>query len=156
MKVTGYAYPWDVLEPVSSTGRPNWGWTRSRSPWPTGAATPWSRRQTAVLARHAALYRPLRGSAWSRLRPGVPDWEDSPDAAGAIERLNAAGIPAAAWLVLTHDSRLGAKFPQLAVRNCFGERYPGALCPAQEEVRTLRGELGRGIPGGAGRFLGRP
>ncbi|MFD2416305.1 hypothetical protein [Amycolatopsis pigmentata] len=51
--------------------------------------------------------------------------------------------------MLTHDSRLGERFPDIAVRNCFGESYPWALCPAHEEVRayaaTLTAESLRGL-----------
>jgi hypothetical protein len=37
--------------------------------------------------------------------------------------------------VLTHNTRLGRACPDVAVVNCFGERYPYALCPANPEVR---------------------
>ena len=53
----------------------------------------------------------------------------------AAEMLAAAGIPVNAWMVLAHNSRLGLAFAELTVLNCFGERYPYALCPAQPEVR---------------------
>ncbi|TVT54442.1 hypothetical protein FNH05_10415, partial [Amycolatopsis rhizosphaerae] len=145
MKVVGYAYPWDVAEPgfverVRELGVDEVAVAVSYHS--ARAATPWSRERTAVLARHAALYRPVREGAWGRLRPGVPDWVESPDAAGeAIALLGEAGIPAAAWLVLTHDSRLGTEFPELTVRNCFGERYPWALCPSQGEVRAYAAAL---------------
>jgi hypothetical protein len=66
-----------------------------------------------------------------------------------VRLLNAAGIPAAAWLVLTHNSVLGHAFPEVAVRNCFGESYPWALCPARPAVReyaaTLTAECLRGL-----------
>jgi hypothetical protein len=91
------------------------------------AATPWSPERTSVVARHAALYRPVREEAWrgAELRPAAPDWVGTPDSAGeAVRVLNAAGIPAAAWVVLTHNSLLGTEFPEFAVRNCFGEVYP--------------------------------
>src|SRR5205823_2910117 len=64
------------------------------------------------------------------------------DSAGeAVAELNRAGVPAAAWLVLTHDSRLGLRFPDVAVRNCFGESYPWALCPSHDEVREYAARL---------------
>lgn len=139
MKVTGYAYPWDVAEPgfvdrVRELGVDEVAVAVAYHS--TRAATPWSRDRTAVLARHAAFYRPVREARWSRLRPRRPDWVGAADSAGeAVALLNEAGMPAAAWLVLTHSSVLGAQFPGLTVRNCFGERYPWALCPSQQEVR---------------------
>jgi hypothetical protein len=97
-----------------------------------------------VIARYAAFYRPVRDEAWdgALLRPTAPDWVDGPDSAGdAVRVLTAAGIPAAAWIVLTHNSLLGSGYPELSVRNCFGEVYPWALCPAQEAVRAYAAAL---------------
>ncbi|HET6503315.1 MAG TPA: hypothetical protein VFG87_21405 [Amycolatopsis sp.] len=146
MQVTGYAYSWNVVEEPGFADR-----VRELgvdevavavSYHSTRAATPWSAERTAVPARHAALYRPVREEVWGRLRPGVPDWVRSPNSAGeAVAALDREGVSAAAWLVLTHDSRLGGRFPDVAVRNCFGESYPWALCPAHEEVREYAARL---------------
>lgn len=154
MKVTGYAYPWNVVEePGFAERTAGLGIDEvavAVAYHSTRAATPWSRVRTTVAARHAALYRPVRDRVWGRLRPGVPDWVLSPDSAGeAVAAVNEAGLAAAAWLVLTHDSRLGNRFPDIAVRNCFGESYPWALCPSHEEVRayaaTVTAESLRGL-----------
>jgi hypothetical protein len=106
-----------------------------------------------VDATHAALYRPVRESVWAgrRLRPGIARWVDTPDPFGtAATALRAAGLPVGAWIVLTHSTRLGTSHPELAVTNCFGERYGYALCPAHEEVReyaaTLAAEAVREAP----------
>jgi hypothetical protein len=40
------------------------------------------------------------------------------------------------WLVLLHNSRLGALHPQSTVRNAFGDRYIYTLCPSAPEVRA--------------------
>jgi hypothetical protein len=154
MRVTGYAYPWDVLAPGFVERAAELGVDEvavAMAYHSVRAATPWSACRTAVVARHAALYRPLRNT-WdgARLRPSTPDWVDARDSAGdAVRLLNAAGIPAAAWLVLTHNSLLGNDVPEVAVRDCFGEIYPWALCPAQPAVReyaaTLTAECLRGL-----------
>jgi hypothetical protein len=154
MKVTGYAYPWDVPEPGFVERAAELGVDEvavALSYHSARAATPWSADRTAVVARHSALYRPVRDT-WdgALLRPSTPDWTDAPDSAGdAVRLLNAAGIPAAAWLVFTHNSLLGNGVPDVAVRNCFGEIYPWALCPAQPAVReyaaTLTAECLRGL-----------
>ncbi|MFD8500898.1 hypothetical protein [Amycolatopsis sp. NPDC059657] len=147
MRVTGYAYSWDVL------GDPGFV-ERARdlgvdevavavSYHSARASTPWSQEHTAVVARHAALYRPVREEAWrgAKLRPAAPEWDPGDAAGDAVRVLNAAGIPAAAWIVLTHNSLLGTEFPELTVRNCFGELYPWALCPSQPEVREYAATL---------------
>ncbi len=148
MRVVGYAYPWDVLDAPGFVARARETGVDevavAVSYHSARAATPWSPTGTSVLARHAALYRPVREEAWraAALRPAAADWVAGPDSAGdAVRALNAAGVPAAAWIVLTHNSRLGTAFPHLAVRNCFGEGYPWALCPAQPEVRAYAATL---------------
>lgn len=143
MRVTGYSYPWDVgpefVERARDLGVDEVAVAVSYHS--ARAATPWSKQGTAVIARHAALYRPIRGE-WGALRPASADWVGSADSAGdAIRELAAAGVAAAAWLVLTHNSLLGTEFPDCAVQNCFGETYPWALCPAQEEVRAFAARL---------------
>ena len=155
MNVVGYAYPWDVTEPgfvdrVKAAGVDEVAVATSYHS--TRAATPWSTSSSAVSATHAAFYRPQREEAWGGrvLRPGTPEWLPDPDSAGtAITRLLDAGLPASAWVVLTHDSRLGAQHPDLTVRNCLGESYPWALCPSRPAVRehaaTLTAESVRGL-----------
>ncbi|GAA5156639.1 hypothetical protein [Amycolatopsis dongchuanensis] len=154
MRVVAYAYPWDVTTPGFLDRARELGVDEvavAVSYHSARAATPWSRTGSAVHARHAAFYRPVREGVWGRLVPATPDWVDSPDSAGeAVALLADAGIHAAAWLVLTHNSLLGERFPELTVRNCFGERYPWALCPSHEEVRayaaTLVEEALAGLP----------
>jgi hypothetical protein len=148
MRVVGYAYPWDILDAPGFVDRARElevdEVAVAVSYHSARAATPWSQSGTSVVARHAALYRPVREEAWrdAKLRPAAPDWTSVPDSAGdAVRALNAAGIPAAAWIVLTHNSQLGTEFPQFAVRNCFGESYPWALCPSQPEVQAYAATL---------------
>ena len=155
MKVVGYAYPWDVPAPGFTERAHGLGVDEvavAVAYHSARAATPWSPDGTSVIARHAALYRPVRAEVWDGrvLSPVAPDWVNGPDSAGdAVRVLNVAGIPAAAWIVLTHTSLLGTAHPEFAVRNCFGEAYPWALCPAQEAVRsyaaTVTAESLRGL-----------
>ncbi|UJW28230.1 hypothetical protein L3Q67_23390 [Saccharothrix sp. AJ9571] len=146
MRVTGYAYPWDVLDTPGFTERAAElevdEVAVAVSYHSARAATPWSATTSSVIARHAAFYRPIKDSAWGRLRPAAPDWTTAEDSAGdAVRALGEAGIPAAAWLVFTHNSLLGTEHPEVAVRNCFGEVYPWALCPAREEVREYAAKV---------------
>ncbi|MER5865019.1 hypothetical protein [Kitasatospora sp. NPDC002040] len=160
MTVSAHAYPWDVLgdpafaDRVHSTGLD--AVTLAVSYHSTRAATPQHPSRRLVDARYAALYRPVRPTAWAgrRLAPLGPDWMAEDDPAGAaIEALTAAGVPVNAWVVLAHNSRLGLLAPESTVVNCYGERYPYALCPSRPEVRehcgTLAVEALRGLPAGA-------
>jgi len=145
--VTGHAYPWDVLGDPDFPGRATETVTLAAAYHSCRAATPLHPARQIVDARYAALYRPVRESAWkgSALRPLAPDWLDEQDPFGAAAAiLRAAGRRVNAWIVLTHNTRLGSQRPDIAVVNCFGESYPYALCPAHAEVRdyaaTLAGE----------------
>lgn len=148
MKVTGYAYPWDVLgdpdfvDRVRDLGVDEVAVALTYHS--ARAATPWLPGRASVIARTAASYRSVREEAWAgrELVPATPDWVGQPDSGGdAVRLLDAAGMPCAAWLVLTHNSQLGAAFPGYAVRNCFGETYPWALCPSQPAVRAYAATL---------------
>jgi hypothetical protein len=147
-RVAGHAYPWDVLGDAGFADRArDLGVdtvTLAAAYHSTRAATPLHPRHQVVTADHAALYRPVREEAWKerRLVPKAPTWVDDPDPfATAAQTLRQAGLTVAAWIVLTHNTRLGTANPDLAVVNCFGEPYPYALCPANAEVREYAAGL---------------
>ncbi|BCJ77448.1 hypothetical protein CS0771_69920 [Catellatospora sp. IY07-71] len=159
MVISVHAFPWDVLgdgpgfvERFERSGAD--AVTLAVSYHSTRAATPLHPSRRLVDARYAALYRPVREAAWAgrRLVPQGPDWTAEDAAGEAAELLREAGIPVNAWIVLAHNTRLGLAYPDLTVRNCFGERYAYALCPSQPEVRehcaTLAAEALRGLPVG--------
>src|ERR1041385_4563041 len=54
----------------------------------------------------------------------------------AGKRLDKHGLKLVSWTVCTHNTRLGLLHPECTVRNCFGDSYPHALCPANDQVRT--------------------
>lgn len=146
MRVIGYAYPWDVLgDPGFIDRAGELGVDQvaiATSYHATRAATPWQTGRASVVASHAALYRPVREDAWrSRaLRPEPAAWvrpvDTTPDSAGdAVRALRAGRTSTALWVVLTHNSLLGHRFPGLTVRDCFGQSYPWALCPSRAQVR---------------------
>jgi len=141
--VSAHAYPWDVLggDPfffdraaqleIESV-------TLAVAYHSTRAATPNHPSQRYVDAHYAALYRPVRAQVWRdrRLTPLPPQWMQDPDPAlRAAELILRGNIGVNAWIVLAHNTRLGLTHPDLTVLNCFGERYPYALCPSQAEVR---------------------
>jgi hypothetical protein len=51
------------------------------------------------------------------------------------EAIDAGRLAVNAWLVLMHNSRLGALFPDLTVKNAFGDGYVYSLCPTHPEAR---------------------
>ncbi|HTJ34211.1 MAG TPA: hypothetical protein VL738_13365 [Dactylosporangium sp.] len=155
--LTGHAYCWDVLgdpafpDRVAELGLSSV--TLAAAYHGVRAATPMHPRHQIVDASHGALYRPVRPEAWRghRLRPLTPGWMTAADPfAEAAATLRAAGLAVTAWVVLAHNSRLGEANPDLTVVNCFGERYPYALCPSWPEVReyaaTLAAEAVRDAP----------
>jgi hypothetical protein len=142
--VSGHAYPWDVLGDPSFADRAPARVTLAAAYHSTRAATALHPDHQTVEARWAALYRPTRTAAWKGqdLRPLEPDWVPSRDAFGeAADQLRRAGRAVTAWIVLTHNTRLGTRRPDVAVVNCFGESYPYALCPAHAEVRDYAATL---------------
>jgi hypothetical protein len=54
-------------------------------------------------------------------------------------------VAANAWLVLLHNSRLGALYPQWTVRNAFGDRYLYSLCPSAPEARAYAVALSKDL-----------
>lgn len=72
--------------------------------------------------------------------PGALRPVPSPSAAGRdvlAEACQAAaphGLPVSAWAVLLHRDDLDAS-PAEVQENCFGDRFPGRLCPAKSAVR---------------------
>lgn len=155
MRVTGYAYPWDVLDDPGFAARAaDIGVDEvavAVSYHATRAATPWQTGRSAVVAPHSAFYRPVRARAWTGgLRPEPASWTGWADSAGdAVAAVRAAGLVPVPWVVLAHNSLLGQRFPDETVVNCFGERYAWAPCPARERVRdyaaTLAAEALRGL-----------
>ena len=146
MRLTGHAYPWDVLGDPGFVARTSGLATVALAAayHSVRAATPLHPSHQLVEARYAALYRPVRESVWHgrRLRPLRPAWMSTTDSWGeAAAVLRRAGLRVSAWVVLTHNSRLGNEFPDVAVVNCFGDRYPYALCPSRPEVREYAATL---------------
>jgi hypothetical protein len=54
-------------------------------------------------------------------------------------------VAANAWLVLLHNSRLGALHPQSTVTNAFGDRYVYSLCPSAPDARAYAVALCRDV-----------
>ena len=138
----GYAYPWDHIDdPAAAPRAATLGLDTvavAASYHATRAATPLHPTRRIFEAPQAACYVPVREPAWRghRLVPATPPWDPAGESfANACRHLAAEGLPVEAWIVLTHNSTLGRAHPNLVVRNAFGDLYPYALCPSQQDVQ---------------------
>ncbi|OEJ27476.1 hypothetical protein AR457_26445 [Streptomyces agglomeratus] len=144
MKTAAFLYPWDVVGDPGATARiADLGVqqvTLASAYHSTRALTPRHPRHRVVTAAHAAVLYPVDEERWSgqRLRPyAAGDWAPGADPYGeAAEALAAAGLDVHSWVVLAHNSRLGADFPDTSVVNAYGDRYPWAPCIARADVRA--------------------
>lgn len=150
MRAGVFLYPWDVVgDPAAADRIAALGVqqvTLAAAYHSTRALTPRHPRHRIVTAGHAAVLYPRDEGRWRgrELRPyAAGPWADGdPDAYGtAAAALAAAGLDVHTWVVLAHNSRLGAEHPAVGVVNAYGDRYPWALCVAQPAVRAYLVDL---------------
>jgi hypothetical protein len=153
--IAGYLYPWDVIgDPAAADLVAGLGLDHvvlAAVYHGTRALTPRHPRQRVVVADRTAAYFPVSDARWrgATLRPEPADWLASADPFGqATVALRAAGIPVHAWAVFNHVDLPGA-IDQNVV-NAYGDRYPWALCPAQEPVVEYALGLAADVAGLAG------
>ncbi|MGV9420500.1 hypothetical protein ACWDO6_23785 [Streptomyces sp. NPDC003674] len=147
MKASAFVYPWDVAgDPEAPARIASLGAgqvTLASAYHSTRALTPRHPRHRIVTAEYAAvLYPPGERWAGRGLRP-YPAGRWAPgDAYGeAAAALTAAGLEVHTWVVLAHNSRLGAEHPDTSVVNAYGDRYPWAPCIAQPATRAYLVDL---------------
>lgn len=76
------------------------------------------------------------------LRPyPAGDWAPGDAFGEAAGALADAGLEVHTWVVLAHNSRLGADHPDTSVVNAYGDRYPWAPCIAQPATRAYLVDL---------------
>ncbi|MFG3527697.1 hypothetical protein ACGF8B_13250 [Streptomyces sp. NPDC047917] len=142
MKTSAFLYPWDVVgDPDAAARVADLGVgqvTLAAAYHSTRALTPRHPGHRIVTAGHAAVLYPPDAARWAGrgLRPHEQSWVASDDAfAEAAEALAGAGLEVHTWVVLAHNSRLGAEHPDTSVVNAYGDRYPWAPCIAGAAVR---------------------
>ncbi|MFJ7072398.1 hypothetical protein [Streptomyces sp. NPDC098781] len=147
MKASTFVYPWDVNEDPEAPGRiadlgvPQV--TLAAAYHSTRALTPRHPRHRIVTAEHAAVLYPT-DDRWKgrELRPyPAGDWAPGDAFGEAAEALAHAGLEVHTWVVLAHNSRLGAEHPATSVVNAYGDRYPWAPCIAQPATRAYLVDL---------------
>ncbi|MGY4905225.1 hypothetical protein [Streptomyces sp. 900116325] len=148
MKASAFLYPWDVVgDPDAAARVADLGVgqvTLAAAYHSTRALTPRHPGRRIVTAEHAAVLYPADAGRWAgrELRPYAQSWVASDDPyAEAAQALTDAGLEVHSWVVLAHNSRLGADHPDTSVVNAYGDRYPWAPCIAQPAVRAYLVEL---------------
>ncbi|MFJ8282961.1 hypothetical protein ACIRA2_37415 [Streptomyces griseoviridis] len=147
MKASAFVYPWDVCgdpkapERIAALGVEQV--TLAAAYHSTRALTPRHPRHRIVTAEHAAvLYPPDDRWRGRELRPyPAGDWAPGDAYGEAADALAAAGLDVHTWVVLAHNSRLGAEHRDTSVVNAYGDRYPWAPCVAQPAIRAYLVEL---------------
>ncbi|MFF8611130.1 hypothetical protein [Streptomyces sp. NPDC015350] len=143
MRTSVFLYPWDVVgDPDAAARVADLGVrqvTLAAAYHSTRALTPRHPARRIVTAEHAAVLYPPDPKRWAgrELRPYPQSWVAADDPyAQAARALTAAGLQVHTWVVLAHNSRLGAEHPGTSVVNAYGDRYPWAPCIARPEVRA--------------------
>jgi hypothetical protein len=147
VKASAFVYPWDVNgDPEAPARIAALGVeqvTLAAAYHSTRALTPRHPRHRIVTAEHAAVLYPA-GDRWDgrELRPyPAGDWAPGDTFGEAAAALTDAGLEVHTWVVLAHNSRLGAEHPDTSVVNAYGDRYPWAPCIAQPATRVYLTDL---------------
>ncbi|AZQ33921.1 hypothetical protein EJ357_10930 [Streptomyces cyaneochromogenes] len=147
MKASAFLYPWDVNGDPEAPGRTAalgvHQVTLAAAYHSTRALTPRHPRHRIVTAEHAAVLYPT-DDRWAgrELRPyAAGDWAPGDAYGEAATALANAGLEVHTWVVLAHNSRLGAEHPATSVVNAYGDRYPWAPCIAQPATRAYLVDL---------------
>jgi hypothetical protein len=147
VKASAFVYPWDVngdpdaARRIAALGVEQV--TLASAYHSTRALTPRHPRHRIVTAEHAAVLYPT-DERWAgrELRPYAAGAWAPGDAYGeAADALAGAGLAVHTWVVLAHNSRLGADRPDTSVVNAYGDRYPWAPCIAQPATRAYLVDL---------------
>ncbi|MET8503927.1 hypothetical protein ABZV60_04645 [Streptomyces sp. NPDC004787] len=148
MRAGAFLYPWDVVgDPAAPARLAALGLDRitlAAAYHSTRAVTPRHPRHRIVTAEYAAALYPPDPARW-RGRALAPhpagDWAPGDAFGAAAQALAGAGLEVHSWVVLAHNSRLGAEHPDTSVVNAHGDRYPWAPCIAQDAVRAFLVDL---------------
>jgi hypothetical protein len=148
VRASAFVYPWDVNgDPDAARRIAGLGVqqvTLAAAYHSTRALTPRHPRHRVVTAEHAAVLYPASRERW-RGRALAPypagDWAPGDAYGEAAAALADAGLDVHTWVVLAHNSRLGAEHPDTSVVNAYGDRYPWAPCIAQPATRAYLVDL---------------
>lgn len=93
-------------------------------------------RKVHFLEGGAVFFRPDPAAFTGRIQPHISVLAQEHDVfADAREQTEHRSMELHAWTVFLHNSTLGARYPDCAVRNAFDDAYVTDLCPANPDVR---------------------
>jgi hypothetical protein len=147
VKASTFVYPWDVNgDPEAAARIASLGVrqvTLASAYHSTRALTPRHPRHRIVTAEHASVLYPTDDRWQGRELSPYPagDWAPGDAFGEAAAALTRAGLEVHTWVVLAHNSRLGAEHPDSSVVNAYGDRYPWAPCIAQPATRAYLVDL---------------
>ena len=94
---------------------------------------PHGRRAKVYFPDDGTVYFKAESSRYGAIKPIlsglVHEYDVLSEVAGSRQ------VATNAWMVLLHNSRLGALHPLSTVRNAFGDRYVYSLCPSAPDAR---------------------
>ncbi len=94
------------------------------------------RRKVHFLEGGAVFFRPQPSAFIGQMEPHVSALATEHDVFADLRAAaDARGMELHAWTVFLHNTTLGTRYPDCAVRNAFGDVYVTDLCPANPEVR---------------------
>ena len=153
MSYSVYAYPWNLslesyrhkLDDMLSLGLQ--GISLAVSYHAGKFIHPHSTRHRVYFPEDGVVYFRPRAT-YRRIKPvtsGLLEQGDLLECLGGTE-----GLLLNAWTVLLHNTRLGMQYPEVTVKNAFGNGYVYNLCPAHPDVReyavTLCKDLAQHYP----------
>ncbi len=139
MEVAAYLYPWDVVgDPAAADVVAGLGLhhiTLAAVHHAVRAVTPRHPGHRFMVAPHTAAFYPPSPRRWAgrSLAPVAAPWTAVANAFAATVAVLAAELPVHAWVVVNHVDPAAPN--NATIVNAYGDRYPWALCPAQDAVR---------------------
>jgi hypothetical protein len=95
---------------------------------------PHGRRFKVFFPEDGTVYFQANPSRYGTIKPALNSLVRDRDVVREV--VESRSVAANVWLVLLHNSRLGALHPESTVQNAFGDRYIYSLCPSAPDARA--------------------
>jgi hypothetical protein len=135
-----YAYPWDVAEAGRDAALDRFAGLGLDTVTIAGAyhagkfLRPHGRRGKVYFPQDGTVYFSARPERYGEIKPlpnaMLADGDQLRDLCGQSR------LAVNVWLVLLHNTALGARHPEATVANAFGDRYVYSLCPSAPQARA--------------------
>ena len=133
-----YSYAWDVAErPLADFAREVRGLglntvTLAGSYHAGKFIRPRGKQGKVYFPEDGTVYFRADPRRYGRIKPIANSLNTDRD---VFRELSDAGVAVNAWMVLLHNTRLGAAYRDATVENAFGDRYVYSFCPSAPEAR---------------------